>query len=164
MTRAARAARAGRALRGVLALCVIALPAAAQEVGQIKRLEGEVRILREGQPLVAKAGLAVRSRDRIATGANGAIGITTTDNSMISLGPNSYMVVDQYTFNQQTQDGSISVRFLKGTFAVITGLLAKTAPKRVAYHTPLTTIGVRGTEFAVAVELPPELEAEILAK
>jgi len=54
------------------------------------------------------------------------------------------------------------VRFLKGSFAVITGLIAKLSPQSVKISTPTATIGIRGTEFVVKVDLPSEIEEEVL--
>lgn len=151
---------------GLVLACGLALGvsgnALAESAGQIKRMEGEVSILRNKTLLPAKPGVPVESKDRIITGKNGSVGLTTTDNSLVSLGPNSQLVIDQYTFNQQSQDGNIAFRFLKGTFAVVSGLLAKIQPEKAKYSTPTSTIGIRGTEFVVKIELPPELEEEIL--
>jgi len=147
---------------GALAAVSTALPAFAQQSGQIKRMEGDVRIVRAGQTLVAKPGQDIRARDRIVTGANGAAGFTTPDSGMFSLGPNSQMIVDEIAFNRQTQDGNIAVRFLKGTFSVVTGILGKIAPQKTRIQTPTATIGVRGTEFSVRVDVPPELEKDVL--
>lgn len=143
-------------------LVLFSAPALAQQAGQIKRMDGDVRIVRAGETLTVRPGHEVRPKDRIITGANGSAGFTTTDQSMYALGPNSQMVIDEYAFNQATQDGNIGVRFLKGTFAVVSGLLAKVSPQKNRIQTPTATIGIRGTEFVVKVDLPPELEEQVL--
>jgi len=140
------------------------LVAAAESAGQIKRMSGEVTVVRAKQSLPAQPGFTLEARDRIITGKDGSVGFTTTDNSRISLGSNSQMVIEQYAFNQQTQDGNIGIRFLKGTFAAISGLLAKASPEKAKFSTPTATIGIRGTEFIVRIEVPPELEAEVLGE
>lgn len=144
------------------ALSVTAVPALAQSTGQIKRMEGDVRIVRAGETLVARPGHEIHPKDRLVTGTNGAVGFTTTDNALYSMGPNSHLVIDEYAFNQKTHDGNVAIRFLKGTFAVVSGLLAKVAPQKTRIQTPTATIGIRGTEFVVKIEVPPELEEEIL--
>lgn len=144
------------------ALLCAAGAALAEPAGQIKRLQGEVTIVRNQQVIVATPGLEVEAKDRLRTGKDGSVGLTTTDNSLISLGPNSQLVIERYAFNQQTQDGNIAVRFLKGSFAVISGLLAKAQPAKTQFNTPTATIGIRGTEFVVKIDLPAELEEEVL--
>lgn len=143
-------------------LTLLALPAAAETAGHIKRMEGDVRIVRNQQTLPASPGSEVLAGDRLVTGANGSVGLTTSDNTRLALGPNSHLVLDNYAYNQATQQGNIAVRFLKGSFAVITGLIAKLSPQNVKVSTPTATIGIRGTEFVVKVDLPPEIEAEVL--
>lgn len=156
----------GRPLRPASLACALLLAAGAAEAGepagQIKRMQGEVTVVRNQQVIVATPGFEVEAKDRLRTGKDGSVGMTTTDNSLISLGPNSQLVIDQYAFNQQSQDGNIAVRFLKGSFAVISGLLAKAQPAKAKFATPTATIGIRGTEFVVKIELPAELENEVL--
>ena len=137
--------------------------AMAQQGGVIERLQGDVRIIRAGQSMNAQPGHRVMPRDRIVSGPASAAGFTTPDNGKVSLGPNSQMIVDEIAFHQPTQDGNIAVRFLKGTFSAVTGLLGKISPKKSTYQTPTATIGIRGTEFSVRVEMPAELENKILA-
>ena len=134
--------------------------ALAQQNGLIERTQGDVRIIRAGQTLTARPGLDVRARDRIVVGANGATGFTTPDNGLFSLGPNSQMIIDDIQFNKQTQDGNIAVRFLKGTFSTVTGLLGKLSPQKHRVQTPTATIGVRGTEYSARVDVPPEMDKD----
>lgn len=134
----------------------------AEPAGQIKRMDGEVIIVRHQQKIAARPGFEIEAKDRLITGKNGSAGFTTTDNSLVSLGPNSQLVIEQYAFNQQSQDGNIAFRFLKGSFAVVSGLLAKIQPEKSKFSTPTATIGIRGTEFVVRIDLPAEREAEIL--
>lgn len=155
-------ARPPRPLAFALLLATAGTAWAGEPAGQIKRMQGEVSIVRNQQVIAATPGLTVEAKDRLRTGKDGSVGMTTTDNSLISLGPNSQLVIEQYAFNQQTQDGNIGVRFLKGSFAVISGLLAKMQPAKAKYVTPTATIGIRGTEFVVRIELPAELEEEVL--
>jgi hypothetical protein len=135
----------------------------ASEAGSITRMEGDVRIIRNKQTIQAKPGSEVQPKDRVVTGANGSAGITTVDKALLTLGPNSHLVIDEFAFNKQTQEGNMAVRFLKGTFAMVTGAIGKLSPERTKISTPTATIGIRGTEFVVQVDLPPELEKQVLA-
>lgn len=148
------------AIAAFVLLITATLPALAASAGQIKRMEGDVRIVRGNQTVTARPGLDIQSKDRVVTGANGAVGFTTPDQAMFSLGPNSQMVIDEYAFNKSSQEGNIAVRFLRGTFSVVSGLIGKAAPERTKFSTPTATIGIRGTEFTVSVEVPPETDAK----
>lgn len=151
-------------LAGPIALLLLLASAGvgAEPAGQIKRMEGEVTIVRQQQKIAVRPGFEIEAKDRLITGKNGSAGFTTTDNSLVSLGPNSQLVIEQYAFNQQSQDGNIAFRFLKGSFAVVSGLLAKLQPEKSKFSTPTATIGIRGTEFVVKIDLPVELENEVL--
>lgn len=152
-------------MRTVLLLLSLTLAgaASAETAGHIKRVEGEVRIVRNQQAITATPGSVVLSGDRVITGADGAAGLTTTDNSLLSLGPDSHLAVDHYAYDQATRQGNMAVRFLKGSFAVVTGLIARVSPQNSRLTTATSTLGIRGTEFVVKVELPCHLEEKILA-
>ena len=49
-------------------------------------------------------------------------------------------------------NGSLIASLLKGTFSVVTGLIAKHSPNSVTFKTPTMTLGIRGTEFVVDVD------------
>jgi hypothetical protein len=143
--------------------CFLPAVASASEAGTIKRMEGEVSVIRNKQTIQAKPGMTVLSKDRVVTGKSGSAGIETADKGLLTLGPNSHLVIDEFAFNKSTQEGNMAVRFLKGTFAVVSGIIGKMSPERTKISTPTATIGIRGTEFVVQVDLPPELEKEVLA-
>lgn len=131
------------------ALLVAALPGRAQPAGMIKTSKGAAGIERNGQRLEARVGAPVEARDRIVTGADGAVGITLRDNSMLSAGPNSVLQLDKFAFDTTTHAGTLEASVKKGTLAVISGKIARANRNRVAFSTPTMTLGVRGTEFVI---------------
>ena len=128
------------------------LPVAAQEIGQIKKVKGTVAVERAGKRLPAAAGMKVQAADTIRTGTNGAVGITLTDNTMLSAGPGSVLALSGYAFDPTTHQGKMDADMRRGTLAMVSGKLAKQSPTAVRVKTPATIIGVRGTEFFVKVE------------
>ena len=126
---------------------------AAQELaaGMIKVSKGQVSILRSGSRLAAKPGDKVYSVDQVRTGADGAVGITLKDNTLLSAGPNSLISLDKFSFDSKTHAGAISVGIKRGTLAVATGKIAKQTPESIDFHTPSSILGVRGTEFVIEV-------------
>lgn len=121
----------------------------AEPSGMIKTSKGSATIERAGQKLPATVGTNVEAKDRIVTGADGAVGITLRDNTMLSAGPNSVLDLNKYAFNATTHAGALDVMVKKGTLSVISGKLAKANPQAVVFSTPTTTLGVRGTEFVI---------------
>lgn len=139
------------------ALCALLLAVsplaarAADSAGMIKVAHGQVTIERDGKKLVGEVGTAVEVADRVRTGKDGSVGVTLRDNTLLSAGPNSLIVIDKFAFDNTTQDGNMSVHVRKGTLSVASGKIAKRTPESVDFHTPTSVLGVRGTEFVIEV-------------
>lgn len=122
---------------------------AADEAGIVKVSKGKAVVERDGQSLPATVGAKVFASDRIVTGADGAVGITLRDNTMLSAGPNSTVELRQFAYDSTTQAGAIDASVRRGTLSVISGKIAKVSPSSVRFSTPKSTLGVRGTEFVI---------------
>ena len=122
---------------------------AADPIGQIKNASGAVDVTRTGTTQHVAAGDKVFQEDVIATGGDGSVGITFADNSLISLGPNSQLKLDQFQFNPAAHTGSFDTSLDKGTLAVKSGLIVQQNPESMRIHMQAATLGVRGTEFVV---------------
>jgi len=139
------------------ALCVLAAAVApgtagaGEAAGMVKIAKGTVSIERDGKRQAAGVGMPVEVADRIRTGADGSVGVTLRDNTLLSAGPNSLVVIDKFAFDNTTQDGKLSVGIRRGTLSVASGKIAKKTPESVDFHTPTSVLGVRGTEFVVEV-------------
>lgn len=143
-------------MRWILAVVAAALAASvyAEDVGQIKTVRGAVHVERDGQRLAAEPGMWVRQSDRLVTGADGAVGVTFLDNSLLSAGPGSVLSIDRYEFNSTTHAGQFDASLQKGSLAVVSGKIVKQSPGAMRVRTPASIMGVRGTEFLVRVEEP----------
>ena len=141
---------------GLLLLAGAWLPAHAfaGEVGRIKVSKGDVRIERSGKVVAAPVGAAVEVEDTLKTGPDGSVGITFLDNSLLSAGPNSELVIERFVFNSTTHQGEFDTRLKKGTLAVVSGQIVKQSPEAMRIRTPAAIMGVRGTEFIVKVDEP----------
>ena len=123
----------------------------ANDVGQIKVMAGTVYLERDGKRVPAQVGMAVRQSDSLITGVDGTAGITFTDNSLLSVGPNSTLAIDRYAFDSTTHAGQFDASLKKGSLAIVSGKIVKQSPGAMRVHTPTSIMGVRGTEFAVKV-------------
>jgi hypothetical protein len=141
-------------MRWILAIAAAALAAAAwaDDVGQIKTVRGTVHVVRDGQQLAATQGMGVRQSDKLVTGADGAVGVTFVDSSMLSAGPGTVLAIDRYSFDTTTHAGHFDTSLQKGTLAVVSGKIVKQSPGAMRVRTPASVMGVRGTEFVVSVE------------
>ncbi len=142
-----------RLLGASLALSAFALAApASADVGQIKVAQGSVSVDRKGQALPGQVGLLLEADDVLRTGADGSVGITMRDNSLLSAGPNSILSLERFEFDPTTSIGRFDAQLRRGTLAVISGRIAKKSPQAMTVRTPSAVLGVRGTEFVVSVD------------
>ena len=146
---------AGSARRSAVLLLAcaagFAVAANAADIGQIKVAKGRVSLERGGQTLPAEPGVRLQPADVLKTGADGSVGVTMSDNSLLSAGPNSVLVLDKYEFDSTTSQGQFDASLQKGSLAVISGRIAKQSPDAMKVRTPSSILGVRGTEFVVSV-------------
>ena len=129
-----------------------AISAAAADIGQIKISKGLVTVERAAQSLPGAVGMRLQTSDVITTGADGSVGITMSDDSLLSAGPNSALSLDRFAFDSTTHRGQFDASLRKGSLSVISGRIAKQSPDAMTLHTPSAILGVRGTEFVVSVD------------
>ena len=141
-----------KALLVAAVLSVMAIPAVAADAGLIKVSKGNVQIERNGAKVAAPVGASVQASDVIMTGADGSAGITFTDNSLVSVGPNTVFAIDKYRFDSTTHAGEFEGSLKKGRLAAISGKMVKASPESMKIRTPSAIMGVRGTEFVVQVD------------
>lgn len=122
---------------------------AAQPAGIVKIVKGSVSIERPSETRSPVAGEQVVAGDRIVTGADGQIGLTLNDNTLLSAGPNSTLVLDKFAFDSTTHAGVIDASVRRGTLAVVSGKIAKQSPESVRFRTSNAILGVRGTTFVI---------------
>jgi len=146
-----------KALAGFLLIVVMACPLVARAddaapVASIKAVKGDARVIRNRKTDVLKAGDRVYRNDRLRTGADGSLSLIFKDDTMVSIGPASEVVVKDFLFSPAQGKLSFVTRLLKGTAAYVSGMIGKLSPESVRFETPVATIGVRGTTFAVSIE------------
>ena len=126
--------------------------AGAVDVGRIKLATGAVTIQRDGVSIPAEVGARLREGDALRTGADGSVGITMNDDSLLSAGPNSVLSLDAFALDPATSKGRFDASLNRGSLSVVSGRIAKQAPDAMTVRTPTMILGVRGTEFVVAVD------------
>jgi len=110
---------------------------AAVEGGEGKREGG--RALALGSPLVLG--------DVLVTGADGRLEITFIDGTLVTLGEQARLTIDQWLYDPASQKGRGLLSVASGAFRVVTGGLGRQADHSFAVRTPYATIGIRGTDF-----------------
>ncbi len=119
-------------------------------VGQVTRSRGKAFVISKSKQ---RRGLQVGSEvfvgDRLYTGVNGSVRLNMIDDAKIDLRCNSEMLIEDY---QLLRGANRSVlHLLKGSINKVTGSIGKIAEDIYEMHTPMATVGVRGTEYAIRV-------------
>lgn len=142
-------------LAAVAVFCLLQAGASHAETaavaGIVKKKEGSVEILRAGKSIPVELGSQILAGDVLKTSKDSHVGVMLKDETRMSVGPNSQMSLDRYSYNADTHAGGILVSVLKGTFAMISGLVVKNNPTNSQIKTPTSTAGIRGTRFVVEV-------------
>ena len=143
-------------MRSRLVIAVILLitsaPVFAGPAGVVKDAKGKVQVEREGSLAGIASGRKILENDVILTGKDGSVGIIFRDDTLMSLGPNSRIVIDKFLFAPKDKSFSFVTSMSKGTASVATGLIGKLAPDTMKFKTPSATLGVRGTRFLILVQ------------
>jgi hypothetical protein len=116
--------------------------------GRILSFEGDVRI--NGEEVSKDTQL--NRDDVVTTGADGAIKIVLSDNSVLDLDSDSKILISDYSFDPaEPADNTSKVDILAGTLRYVSGHIAKDDPDNVSFTAGNSTIGVRGTFISISV-------------
>lgn len=137
-----------------LGLVVTAHPVLAQDavIGYVKTAQDDANLVVDGKTVKAQPGMPVQVGYVLKTGKPGSLGVTFRDNTMVSIGPDTEMVVDEYLFAPAKGEFKLAATLVKGTLQYISGVIAKLKPEAVTVKTPVGIIGVRGTRYVAMVE------------
>lgn len=120
--------------------------------GFVKNVSGQAFIERNKVIAPAKVKDRLMEKDILVTGHGGSMGVILQDNSVMSIGSNTRLVISQFAFEPADEKLSFSAQIKKGTVVYLTGLIAKLNHRGVKFETPAATCGIRGTHFAIKVE------------
>jgi hypothetical protein len=121
-------------------------------IGKIKTDKGDVIVIRGNEKIALHTGDRLYQNDLIRTGADSSVGIIFEDNTILSLGPKSELVINEYVFAPEKGKLSMFISMLKGTASYLSGIIGRQSPESVKFQTPDATIGIRGTQFLVKVK------------
>ena len=135
------------ALLGLLLLSTVVW-AAPETIGTLAEAQGRVEI--NGTP--TSAGAELRLGMRVVTGADGRAVLKFLDGQTVNLNPSSVFWIKNYRYaKDKPQDNRSSLELLKGGMRFISGAMSKESPEAIRIDTPVATLGIRGTEFTVAL-------------
>ena len=123
----------------------------AATIGSVRNVVAPASVVREGREIPAQTGLKLHAGDVLQTGDGGQLGVILRDDSLLSLGPRSRVAIERFVFAPAERQFGFVTRVYRGTAAFVSGLIGRLAPESATVETPVATIGIRGTRFAVRV-------------
>lgn len=136
---------------GLLIAAALSTQALAADIGRIKTVAGQARIVRGATTLPATPGQTLNVKDVLTTGPDGRIGITFIDNSRFAVGPNARVALSEFEFNDTTHKGASLTEVDRGSLAIVSGQIAKENKDGMKVKTPTSLLAARGTRFVVEV-------------
>lgn len=103
----------------------------------------------------------VYHNELIETEEESATKLTFLDETTLTLGPQSSVVLDRFVFDPDPTKGSLVMTATKGIFRFASGKLPKNAYR---LHTPAATIGIRGTVLEFAIEPPDRAGGQAIVR
>src|SRR5215469_176786 len=91
-------------------------------------------------------GEKVVFHERIATDTGGQTQILFLDQSSMTIGPNSDLMIDEFVYDPNTGNGKLAMSATKGVMRFVGGKISK-LENAVTMQTPSATIGIRGGVF-----------------
>jgi len=134
--------------------CIGTAAAEESRVGFVKNVSGQAFIERNKVMVPAKVKDELMENDVLVTGRIGSMGVILQDNSVMSIGSNTRLVISKFIFEPAKEKLSFIAQIKKGTVVYLTGLIAKLNRSAVKFETNTVVCGVRGTHFAIKVEDP----------
>lgn len=142
----------------VRAACVVAVTAmmAAFQPGALAQQVGQATAIKNAAyqqpPAQSQSELKVQDaiiwKSTLSTPGNGALEVRFLDESRLSMGANSNVVIDEFTYTGPGGTGQQTLRLTKGLFRFVSG---QTPKDKVRVETPAVSIGIRGTIFRTQV-------------
>jgi ferric-dicitrate binding protein FerR (iron transport regulator) len=143
MRMSGRAKIAGFFISSALAFLSVGLALAEGKIGVAAAVQNQV--FGNSQPL--STGSGIFANERIRTGEASTAQLQFIDQTNLSVGPKSELVLDRFVYDPNRGKGSVVVQTGRGVFRWVSG---SQDPTSYQIKTPVATIGVRGTVFTLA--------------
>jgi len=97
-------------------------------------------------------GMHLFENDVLRSGADGQAGIILSDGTRVSIGPKTELGIEKFLFDPAAGQFGLIMRLARGVLAYVSGRIAQFSPQSVQVETPVGSIGLRGTEFAITLD------------
>ncbi len=137
-----------RMLQLILIFSLITGPAyAANTAGKVILTTGAVSAVGpDGNRRVLGKGSEIYPGDRITTASKSLCVLKMIDDAKLTLRADSEIVIEEYTFENTSEDSSI-MNLVKGGFRTLTGVIGSNNPGAYKVNSDLSVLGIRGTDY-----------------
>jgi len=140
----------GIAAAGVLWLAAGPALAAGESIGRVISVAGQVvASVPDGGTRVLQRRSRIYTDEVIHTGAGERVQIRFRDGGLVDLQPGTRFRVDEYDSGDDDEGGNVLMNLLTGALRTITGAIGDDEDDTYRMETPVATIGVRGTQYAL---------------
>lgn len=129
---------------------VPATPGKAKKVGVVAEVSG--RVVAVNKSKISRnlyKGYPVYIGDKVITGEDGSVRLHMVDEAVLDLRCFSIMVIEDYAINTTSRRSILNL--LQGSLRKVTGKIGKMSEDVYELKTPVASVGVRGTEYALRV-------------
>ncbi|MEN8190601.1 MAG: FecR domain-containing protein [Thermodesulfobacteriota bacterium] len=137
---------------GVAATSATSAAAATEQAGVASKVNPAVeaidQISTKGSRVIF-VGNDVFRGETIRTDAKGQTHLVFLDQSSLTVGPKSEIVIDHFVFDPKTNSGDLTMSATKGVLRIVGGALSKTG--KINVKTPIGNLGIRGAVTLIEV-------------
>lgn len=126
----------------IVGLLASTISVAAQKIGIASAVLNTVHSVANGARALLRVGDGLVQNQSVETEETATAQLLFADETTMTVGPRSRVVLDRFVYNPATGTGDIVLRATKGAFRFISGAAR---PDTYKIKTPTATIGVRGT-------------------
>lgn len=135
-------------MKKIIFMFLLFVSALFANIGTVSLLEGEAFVKRGEETLRLNISDSISNNDFIETKTNSKVKITFIDNTIITIGKESSLKIEDYFFDSNNKNSAkTELSVSKGAFHAITGQIGKVNPEKFKLKTKNATIGIRGTEI-----------------
>ncbi|RLA79164.1 MAG: hypothetical protein DRG78_13500 [Epsilonproteobacteria bacterium] len=119
-----------------------------KDIARVTGLNGKAYIDRDGVKIELTLGASLQEKDTIVTKDKAKVQIIFEDETIVTVGKNSNFSIDEYLYEAK-EEPVAKFGILRGAMRTITGKIGEIAPDKFSVKTKTSTIGIRGTNFAI---------------
>jgi hypothetical protein len=119
-------------------------------VGKVVALKGGAYIKRANKTIKIYLGTNLEKKDKVITNKRTKLQIRFNDNTIITVGKNSQLLISDYLLDEEEEEkSSFAINFIAGIFKTISGKIGKLNPDKFKLKTKTASIGIRGTRLII---------------